>query len=220
MRENKDLKVNGVVWIASYPRSGNTFLRTMLWQCFGLRSGSIYPNDLGGNRKLEEYVGHIEHAQNAEIHFPPGSIPLVKTHEHPINDNPAIYVVRDGRAACVSLGKLYETYSITLEALMEGKHRFGTWTNHLLAWAPWERPNTLLLKYEDMRTDLPGTLEEISRFLGRDILKQSIPDRDQIAGIDGLVVRRESNWKTEMPPELLLRFNQLNEEMLKKFGYI
>ena len=51
----------GVVWLASYPRSGNTFLRTILWQCFGLRSASIYPKDLGSKKALEDYVGHIEH---------------------------------------------------------------------------------------------------------------------------------------------------------------
>jgi len=39
-----------IIWLASYPRSGNTYLRTMLWHCFGLRSASIYPNDLGGNK--------------------------------------------------------------------------------------------------------------------------------------------------------------------------
>ena len=35
-----------MIWIASYPRSGNTFLRTILWHCFGLKSASIYPQDL------------------------------------------------------------------------------------------------------------------------------------------------------------------------------
>jgi hypothetical protein len=212
------MKNKGVVWIASYPRSGNTFLRTILWQCFGQRSGSVYPNDLGGNRKLEDYVGHIECVQNVGIQFPAGNIPLVKTHEYPINDNPAIYVVRDGRAASVSLGKFYES-SLNLETLIEGQHRFGTWSKHLLAWAPWERPNTLLLKYEDMRIDLSGTLEKISRFLGQDILKENIPDREQIAEDDGRWVRRESDWKTDMADKLLLRFNQLNQEMLKKMGY-
>ena len=51
---------NAFIWLASYPRSGNTFLRTILWHCFGLRSASVYPQDLGGNRALEGYVGHIE----------------------------------------------------------------------------------------------------------------------------------------------------------------
>ena len=48
--------VRHVVWLASYPRSGNTFLRTILWHCFGLRSASVYPKDLGGNRALEAVI--------------------------------------------------------------------------------------------------------------------------------------------------------------------
>ena len=56
-----------IVWVASYPRSGNTMLRTVLWHCLGLRTASVYPNDLGGNKDLEDYVGHIErNAQNAQ----------------------------------------------------------------------------------------------------------------------------------------------------------
>lgn len=220
MSEKTPLINNGVVWIASYPRSGNTFLRTVLWQCFGLRSGSVYPNDLGDNEKLKKYTGHIDTLKDVGIKFPPGNIPLVKTHEYPIDNNPAIYIVRDGRAAAVSLAKFYEKNAITLEIVIEGRHRFGIWSNHLIAWRPWERANTLLLRYEDMRTDLPATLERISAFLQRPILKQTIPDRNQIAADDGTWVRRETNWEAEMPPDMLSRFNQLNGEMLKKLGYL
>ena len=30
------------VWLASYPRSGNTMLRTILWHGFAMKSGAIY----------------------------------------------------------------------------------------------------------------------------------------------------------------------------------
>jgi hypothetical protein len=208
-----------VVWLASYPRSGNTFLRTILWHCFGLQSASVYPNDLGGNRKLENYVGHIEHAPGIGILFPEDAMPLVKTHEHPIDDNPAIYVVRDGRAASVSMWKFYNG-ALSLRAVIEGQHRFGTWSSHLRAWKPWERPNTLLLEYEHMRTNLPLALEEISAFLRLDILGRSIPDRNIIARKDGQWVKRKSDWKADMPSELLARFNEINQEMLEKIGYL
>ena len=38
------------LFVSSYPRSGNTFLRTVLYQCFNLKSGSVYGNDLGGKK--------------------------------------------------------------------------------------------------------------------------------------------------------------------------
>jgi hypothetical protein len=207
-----------VVWLASYPRSGNTYLRTILCHCFGLRSGSVYPNDLGGNGELEGYVGHIEQVPGRGILFPSGGLPLIKTHEYPIDNNPAIYVVRDGRAASVSLWKFYNG-SIPLDMVIEGRHRFGTWSSHVAAWKPWERENTLLVKYEELRSDLPLVLDRISRFLKRDILSYQIPDRDTIAGVDGRWVRRETDWKAEISGEIMGRFNDINGEMLKQMGY-
>ncbi|HEY4697175.1 MAG: hypothetical protein A3J49_12195 [Gallionellales bacterium RIFCSPHIGHO2_02_FULL_57_16] len=213
------MKDTNIVWLASYPRSGNTFLRTILWQCFGLRSASIYPNDLGGNKKLEEYVGHIEHDLDKQIRFPQNSIMLVKTHEYARDMNPAIYVVRDGRAACVSLWKFYNK-SYPLEAIIDGQHRFGTWANHVQSWHPWDRPNTLLLKYEDMVNNLPVILNRISVFLKREITSESIPDRNIIAGADGRWVKTEASWKSELSDDLLGRFNRINEDTLRRFGYI
>jgi len=126
----------------------------------------IYPNDLGGRKDLEEYVGHIEHDPNGRVHFLENSIPLVKTHEYPNTTNPAIYVVRDGRAASVSLWKFYNG-ELALDSVIEGRHRFGTWSSHVHAWSPNNRPHTLLLKYEDMISNLPTTLQKISVFLNR-----------------------------------------------------
>lgn len=207
-----------VIWLASYPRSGNTFLRTILWQCFGLRSASVYPNDVGGNKALEDHVGHIEHGPNGQILFPDNSLPLVKTHKYSTDHNPAIYVVRDCRAASNSLFHFYQG-NLPLEAIIEGRHRFGTWSSHLESWRPWERPDTLLLKYEDMKNDLPGIQERISAFLKIDILKRSIPERDSIANVDGIWVRRETDWKSWVSGDLLEKCNTINGGMMQKIGY-
>jgi hypothetical protein len=210
---------SNIVWLASYPRSGNTFLRTILWQCFGLRSASIYPDDLGGNKKLEEYVGHIEHSADHRIRFPENSIPLVKTHEHPSDSNPAIYIIRDGRAACVSLWNFYDQ-SLPLEAIIAGQHRFGTWSNHVLSWNPWHRPRTLLLKYEDMTGNLPTILNEISEFLKVEIINETIPDRNTIAQEDGRWVKTKTSWKSVLDADLLEHFNQINKDALRIAGYL
>ena len=208
-----------VVWLVSYPRSGNTFLRTILYQCFGLYSASIYPKDIGGNQDLGLYIGHIEHGPDHRIRFPEDAVPLVKTHEYDKDENPAIYVIRDGRAASVSMWKFYSK-NIPLEAIIEGQHRFGTWADHLKSWNPWERPNTLLLEYESMRRDLLGTLKYISDFLKRDIKRDSIPERNAIAGVDGRWVKKYSNWRSEISDELLLKFNEINGDMLRIAGYL
>jgi len=208
-----------ITWLASYPRSGNTFLRTILWHCFGLRSASVYPRDLGGNRRLEEYVGHIEHdGPDGRIVFPKNNPTLFKTHEHATDHSPAIYVIRDGRAVMISLWKFYKG-EIPLETFMTGQYRFGKWSSHVQSWMPDERANTLTLKYEQMRSDLPGTLQQISGFLERDIIKQSIPDRNTIASAAGKWVRKKSDWRTEFPEDLLEDFNARNGDLLSKMGY-
>lgn len=207
------------IWLASYPRSGNTFLRTILWHCFGLKSGSIYPDDLGGNKELEKYVGHIEHRANGKIPFDKETIPLVKTHEYPTDTNNAIYVVRDGRAACVSLWRFYNK-TIPLSVVVEGHHRFGKWSDHVRAWKPYKRPNTLMLKYEEMRDDFPSTLNKISGFLKIQIKEYDVPDRVTIAGTDGRWVKTHSEWRAEFPQDLLEKFNDQNKAVLRKLGYL
>lgn len=209
----------GIVWLASYPRSGNTFLRTVLWHCFGLRSASVYPKDLGGNRALEEYVGHIEHGPHARKQLLESGISLIKTHEYPKDGNPAIYVIRDGRAACVSLWRFGQKV-IPLEALIEGRHRFGAWADHVRAWQPRDRANTLLLTYEGLRDDLPGSLAKISRFLARPIVGERLPDRNAIAAMDGRWVRQESRWQTELEGKNLARFNEVSKDVLEAYGYL
>lgn len=208
-----------IIWLASYPRSGNTFLRTVLWHCFGLRSASVYPNDLGGKQELANYVGHIEHGPNQPIRFQMGGLPLIKTHELPTDHHPAIYVVRDARAASVSLWQ-FNKQKIPLQAIIAGKLQFGTWANHVAAWKPWERPNTLLIKYEDMISDLPVVLLRVSSFLDRRILSEKIPDRNTVAGIDGQWVRTKSDWRLQITDVQLAQCNEINQAMLQKMGYL
>jgi hypothetical protein len=214
-----------IIWLASYPRSGNTLLRTVLWHCFGLRSASLYPEDLGGNAALKSYIGHVDHSElefigpDRQIRFPENAIPLFKTHQLPSDENPAIYVVRDGRAVSVSLWQFYRE-QISLDAVIAGQHGFGTWSGHVEAWKPWERPNTLLVKYEDMLSDLPQVLEKISDFLKRDILANQIPDRDAVASVEGRWVRAKSDWTAQISSIQLARCNAINGEMLRKMGYL
>ena len=209
---------DSTIWIASYPRSGNTFLRTILWHCFGLRSASIYSRDLGNNQYLEEYVGHIKQGPGGEILFPASGPKLLKTHAHPTDSNPAIYILRDGRAATVSLWHYYHGKH-AFEDIIDGRNVFGTWVSHVKTWNPWQRPNTLLLRYEDIRDHLDVQLNLISKFLGCEVIKNKVPNREAIANVDGRFVRKKSDWRGQIDPDLLERFNTLSKDVLKQAGY-
>ncbi len=203
-----------MIWLASWPRSGNTFLRTILWNCFRLKSTSVYPQDLGGNRKLALQVGHVEHTEIHKGSFMPGDPILVKTHEHPTDDKPAIYVVRDGRPACVSLWKFYNK-SAPLSVIVSGRHRFGTWANHVKAWNPRNRPNTLLVKYEDMVEHLSDVINSIGTFLKREPLSYDMPSREQVAGQGGRHVNTFSDWKEALTGDDLTLFWDTNRDMME-----
>src|SRR5262249_16232902 len=97
-----------IVWLASYPRSGNTFLRVALHALYGVPTYSVYDDD--------DPVA--QRAGPALLASPPSPAPppamrdspgthFVKTHKRRKPDGcPAIYLVRDGRDAVVSHARL------------------------------------------------------------------------------------------------------------------
>lgn len=212
------MKAENPIWLASYPRSGNTLIRTVLWQCFGLKSGSVYPNDLGGNSSLESYVGHVEFSSTETLKLSDDAPTIIKTHERPASQHPAIYIVRDGRAATVSLWEFYSR-KVPLTTIIQGQHRFGTWAQHLIAWKPWKREGTLFLRYEDIISSLPATLDRISEFLDLPVLSTSLPDREDIAQQDGRWVRQKTDWSLVIDKQQLDTFYQLNGSMMRKLRY-
>ncbi len=87
---------DGTLWLASYPRSGNTLLRMILNKVFGLQTASIYAGEIrtwqvaGG---LAEMVGHYENVDQNRAAYGAAFLPLkafkiVKTHEAPLDDGP------------------------------------------------------------------------------------------------------------------------------------
>ena len=206
------------VWLASYPRSGNTYLRCILHGCFGLPSTTVYgPGDLGRNAALERYAGHF----NASS--PPPELTydmpwLTKTHRYPTDGAPAIYVVRDPRAVSVSLWE-FQRKRRPLRAIITGATAFGTWSSHVAAWQPLVRANTLLLRYEDMVENLPAVLERLSRFFDLPAISREAPNRTEIAAIDGRWVREPSDWRQKIAARDLRLLEAVNGEMLSMLGY-
>jgi sulfotransferase family protein len=95
-----------LVWVASFPRSGNTFLRIILHRLYGVRASTVYDVDGVAERLGEELIGYTgrpgslaDMRASDEPHF-------IKTHRQrdaDVDENdPAICLVRDGRDALVS----------------------------------------------------------------------------------------------------------------------
>lgn len=209
--------MEGLVWLASFPRSGNTFLRTVLANCFGLKSASLYVRDLGNDPHVERMAGHIEQS-NGRIDFGPQALHLVKTHGAPLNDAPAIYIVRDGRDATVSLYHFLKG-TVPLEDIAAGKSRFGSWAAHLAAWSPETRGQTLFLRYEDLAADLQPAIDGIAGFLGREPISRSLPTRDELAKAGAQWVRPVDAPRISLTGDALRQFWVANGEAMAAYGY-
>lgn len=208
-----------VIWIASYPRSGNTFVRLLLHACLGLRSGSYYSNDLGGRKPLEAAVGHVEHSVPGSLRFEPGEPVLIKTHRPCGDARRAIYVVRDGRAAAVSLWR-FAGGTHPLQAVVEGRTEFGLWQDHVDSWNPMNRPHTLFLRYEDAVADPVAAVDALAGFLGRPVLSREIPSRESLSAIDSRWITQRTDWRESMTAEVERRFIELNGRQLAALGYV
>ena len=211
------------ILLASYPRSGNTFLRTLLWNNFGFKSGSVYKNDLGGNKNLENFVGHIEH-ENGHIYFPSDQPIFLKTHALDIYPGEkTIYVVRNGLDALRSLLKFYSDEIIESpeysKKISKGELFFKDWASHLQSWVPWRRQHTLFLRYEEMASDPLDTILKLSEFLNVKPINTVIPERDTISNVDGKWVRKATENQDKVPEHLKENFMKQNSDMMKFLGY-
>ena len=211
--------MDDIIWIASYPRSGNTFIRLLLRQCLGLRTGSFYADDFGGRKPLEQAVGHVEHIEPGRLRFEAGEPRLVKTHAACTDDRKTIYIVRDGRAATVSLWRFLGG-TCSLRDTVEGKSEFGLWRGHLDSWNPLARTGTLCLKYEDVVADPLPAVEALARFLDRPVISRTVPSRESLLGLDDKWITRGTDWREFMTVALEERFVELNGPQLQAHGYL
>lgn len=158
-------------FLASYPKSGNTWLKFMLAQLLGGR-----PVDFDSVERLVPDAGG--HAQAPRLL--PGGGRLIKTHE-PLRPSLAryyrrsVYIVRDGRDVAVSYyfsmlrtGLFEGDFPSFLDRFLDGEvGGFGAWHDHVLSWLG-GRGDTLVLRYEDLLGDPAGGLAKAAAHLGVD----------------------------------------------------
>lgn len=170
------------VYLASFERSGNTWLRFVLMEILTKGEAGF----LNVNQILPELGTHAE----MKPALPNGGR-LIKTHHmyRPVYKR-AIYLMRDLRDVMLSnwardkemgfsqyfdQGRGMDGY---VENFLKGKvTRFGSWQRHVNSWLDCplaKNGNMLVVRYEDLRADTQTGLTEMLQFLG-------IPaDRDMI----------------------------------------
>jgi len=223
-------------WIASFPRSGNTYFRNILYFVYGIESStwhkeSTYPVD-------ENYTDYR----------------FVKTHLCPdeLEPNdisiPAIYLVRDGRDSMVSIAHhrkdIVSPGSDFTENLKEAivaaeGSFFGGWSENVNAWT---RRAQLVIRYEDLIADPVATFKRVAQ-----LIPLPEPQWDQLPSFEEMKTGkaeyggtskfidpqfksdefsekffrkgRSGGWKKEMTEEIQDLFWNYHGDVMERMGY-
>ncbi len=184
-----------IVWLASYPKSGNTFVRFLL--CNYLFSDLTESIE---SMQVESRIPDIHNILGKGI-FVDTSIQknmIIKTHflfreKHPYKKHSAgfIYIIRNPRDVLLSNSRYVgvtgkqkidvkafaKTFIINMGVPRWKKIGMGTWPEHVASWlmATNTMPH-LFIKYEDLRVNTREILSEIIRFIGINVEEEKIAD--------------------------------------------
>lgn len=156
------------VFIVSYPRSGNTWIRFLLANLV-LRKNIDFINK-------EQILPDIYKNSNRTLLKIP-SPRFLKSHEYFDSRYPkVIYIYRDGRDVAVSYYRWFQKfrfYKGTFDEFLEGFLKgtldgYGDWAEHINGWmnnCGKIRKGALFLEYQDMRKDTHRELKKVLEFL-------------------------------------------------------
>lgn len=214
-----------MIWLVSYPRSGNTFVRNIFFEVYGLESGAYV-------RKRKGYVRtpNYRKFKIVKTHHLPRHTPLEK-------GDKVIYLYRDGRDSLISSAHRRMSHnrgeSVFLRNLFElilvntKRRLFGGWSMHVDAWLP---KADVVIKFEDL---IKRPIDEIQKI--QSIIELPTPQLSRLPTFEsqkkGLVkynAKNEPNffrtgkpgeWKQEMPIDQQKVFWELHGKTAKKLGY-
>ena len=221
-----------MLWLASFPRSGNTFFRNVLHEVYGIPSSGYH---LDPDRVLDE---HYASYSVIKTHLLPGQLP------EGTQDWPSVYIVRDGRDSMVSIAHHRKDivvpgsdfYNNLLEAILaQNGSFFGGWSENVRQWTA---KADVVIRFEDLIADPIREVEKL-----RAVIDLPEPKREALPTFQSLKMGRpaygggkggqfdaERNrmhfrrgkvgaWKEEVTPELRRLLMRIHGPMLRHLGY-
>lgn len=155
------------VFLVSYPRSGNTWVRFLLANV--IERDTEQPIDFHSVHSVIPDYGIQDHYQFIEALADPR---IMKSHSaFDSRFHRVIYLVRDGRDVMVSYYD-YETKHRRFDGsfqdfMLASQLPYGRWADHVQSWLNVrERTDLLVVRYEDLLQDTGPELERMTRFVG------------------------------------------------------
>jgi hypothetical protein len=228
-----------VVWVASYPRSGNNLTLLTLERAFGFKTAMSARPD----RSLRK-LGLPDDADLIATLTESRETVFAKTHTLPAerDERPAIYLIRDGRDAAVSHAHwakaraMAQFADLDLEGVLDRSIRHGpnvellagqvppgiSWSDHVRAWTSRPGP-TAIVPFESLIVDPVSVVRDGVQSLGIDVPKprREIPSFDRLHRRNPVTYRRGEigTWRQEMPPRLQRLFWRRHGATMRELGY-
>jgi hypothetical protein len=207
-----------IVWIASFPRSGNTFLRIVLNRLYGVRTSVVYDVDGVADRLGPSLVGFEERPgpfaamrESPELH-------LVKTHRprdrQILDGDKAVCLVRDGRDCLVSWARQRSEdgarcFADELRDLifLPAGRGAGPWGRNVLGWLQPAHPGRVVLRYEELIDNPEAAVRRVADGLRLGLepaTAAAIPTFAELHQVDGRFFRRgfSGTYCDELPEDL------------------
>lgn len=236
------------IFIVSYPRSGNTWLRFII-------GNMIYKQDTISFSNLENVIPDIyvhKEKELVKIQRPR----ILKSHEYfDPRYKKVLYIVRDPRDVLLS----YYYFKLKIKKIQEDKDlrdfsedfvkgildSFGNWSEHIGSWygAREKCKNFMIVKYEDLIADMESEIKKISEFFNihlsdtelKKVIMYSSPkymklseEKDgklwkpmKYAREDIKFIRNASagSWKKELPQDIRDTIEVAFGDKMQMFGY-
>jgi hypothetical protein len=217
------------VWLASYPRSGNTFLRIILQNLFGLATYSMYRTEGDDfpdpSADVLEKAPYLPRDWRRRVTDGPGAeLMVIKTHGGLEPSGRAIYIVREGYAVVESYFNYHKRFSFEQPSLTEiiaGACQFGGWSEHYVAWQPQSRPKTLLLRYELLVNQPHECVPLLADFLGMPPQTGRLPTFAELKERSPAFFRhgQDRSFLRDWTPAQLALFSELHGAVMQELGY-
>jgi hypothetical protein len=198
-----------IVWIASASKSGNTWLRYLLYHAAYNKARSVGPEDA-----IPHWAAFFHRVRRRALRTTAGQqFVLIKTHARPLDPAVgcmpflmpftvgAVYLYRNPKDVCLSqINHMRLAGRYARESDAQLAFRFlngqlfsqeGPWVDHIQAWQRVTEFPVITLRYEDLKASTPECLARILEFLGEPADPDRVVDAVRLSDIRRMRAREE-----------------------------